>query len=119
MAVSEAGRSTAGASLAALGRGAARRAPGSAAVVAGEERLTWAELDAAVDRSAAGFAGHGLLPGDRIALQLPNGLRGLRVALGARGAGLVVVPVNTAYTDPELEYVLPDSGASLLVVAAD
>jgi long-chain acyl-CoA synthetase len=105
--------------MAALVREAARRAPGSAAVVAGEERLTWAELDAAVDRSAAGFAGHGLLPGDRIAIQLPNGLPWLRAALGALRAGLVVVPVNTAYTDPELEYVLTDSGASLLVVAAD
>ena len=50
---------------------------------------------------------------------MPNGLAWLRAALGALRAGLVVVPVNTAYTDPELEYVLADSGASLLVAAAD
>jgi long-chain acyl-CoA synthetase len=81
--------------------------------------LTWSELDAAVDRTAAGFAGKGLQPGDRIAIKLPNGLPWLRAALGALRAGLVVVPVNTAYTDPELEYVLGDSGASLLVVADD
>jgi long-chain acyl-CoA synthetase len=31
----------------------------------------------------------------------------------------VVVPVNTAYTDPELDYVLGDSGAALLVAATD
>ena len=43
----------------------------------------------------------------------------MRAAVGALRAGLVVVPVNTAYTDPELEYVLTDSGAALLVVAAD
>jgi long-chain acyl-CoA synthetase len=114
MAVSEAG-----ASMAALVREAARRDPGSPAVVAGDRRLTWAELDAEVDRAAAGYAGHDLRPGDRVAIQLPNGLPWLRAALGALRAGLVVVPVNTAYTDPELEYVLTDSGASLFVAAGE
>ena len=109
----------AGTSLAALVRAAAAAAPDAPAVVAGEERLTWAELDAAVDRAAAGYAARGLAPGDRVAVQLPNGLAWLRAALGALRAGLVVVPVNTAYTDPELEYVLTDSGAALLVAAAD
>ncbi|WP_305852266.1 AMP-binding protein [Blastococcus sp. PRF04-17] len=66
-----------------------------------------------------GFAGHGLTPGDRVAVQLPNGLPWLRATLGALRAGLVVVPVNTAYTDPELEYVLTDSRAALLVAATD
>src|SRR4051812_7848974 len=114
MAVSEAGTS-----MAALVREAARRDPGSPAVVSGDRRLTWAELDAEVDRAAAGYAGRDLAPGDRVAIQLPNGLPWLRAALGALRAGLVVVPVNTAYTDPELEYVLTDCGASLFVVAGD
>jgi long-chain acyl-CoA synthetase len=43
----------------------------------------------------------------------------LLAALGALRAGLVVVPVNTAYTDPELAHVLGDSGASLFVVRAE
>ncbi len=109
----------AGASLADLVRAAARRRPEAPAVVAGDRRLSWAELDAAVDRAAAGFAGYGLAAGDRVAVQLPNGLDWLRAALGALRAGLVVVPVNTAYTDPELGYVLTDSGAALLVAAAE
>jgi long-chain acyl-CoA synthetase len=111
--------SEAGTSLAALVRAAARRSPEAPAVVAGEQRLSWAELDAAVDRAAAGYAALGLTPRDRVAVQLPNGVSWLRAALGALRAGLVVVPVNTAYTDPELEYVLTDSGAALLVVATD
>jgi long-chain acyl-CoA synthetase len=109
----------AGSSLSSLVRAAARRRPDSPAVVAGEQRLSWAELDAAVDRAAAGFAARGLTAGDRVAVQLPNGVAWLQAALGALRAGLVVVPVNTAYTDPELEYVLTDSGTSLLVVPAD
>jgi long-chain acyl-CoA synthetase len=109
----------AGTSLAELVRSAARRRPGAPAVVAGDQRLNWAELDAAVDRSAAGYVAQGLVPGDRVAIQLPNGLDWLRAALGALRAGLVVVPVNTAYTDPELEYVLSDSGAGLFVAAIE
>ena len=109
----------AGASLAALVRAAAAERPDAPAVVAGDQRLTWGELDAAVDRAAAGYAALGMAPGDRVAVQLPNGVPWLRAALGALRAGLVVVPVNTAYTDPELEYVLSDSGAALLVASAD
>lgn len=108
----------AGRSLAALVRSAARQRPDAPAVVTRAERLTWAELDAAVDRAAAGYAARDLAPGDRVAVQLPNGLAWLRAVLGALRAGLVVVPVNTAYTEPELEYVLTDSGAALLVAPA-
>ncbi|MGY1670159.1 class I adenylate-forming enzyme family protein [Geodermatophilus sp. SYSU D00710] len=104
--------------LAALVRAAAARRPEAPAVVDGVTRLTWAELDALVDRVAAGLAARGLARGDRVAVQLPNGVDWLRAVLGALRAGLVVVPVNTAYTDPELEHVLTDSGASLLVAAA-
>src|SRR3954470_1778335 len=109
----------AGTSLPALVRAAARRRPDAPAVIAGEERLSWGQLDAAVDRAAAGYAALGLRPGDRAAIQLPNGVRWLCAALGALRVGLVVVPVNTAYTDPELEYVLADSGAELLVSDTD
>ncbi|MGY1622700.1 AMP-binding protein [Geodermatophilus sp. SYSU D00965] len=106
-----------GVSLAALVRAAARARPEAPAVVAGDERLNWAELDAQVDRAAAGYAARGLRPGERVAVQLPNGTDWLRASLGALRAGLVVVPVNTGYTDPELEYLLQDSGAALLVAA--
>ncbi|TYP89625.1 long-chain acyl-CoA synthetase [Blastococcus xanthinilyticus] len=107
--------SEAGLSLAALVRAAAQRDPDSAAVVTADRRLTWGELDAEADRVAAGYAERGLTPGERVAVQLPNGLAWLRAVLGGLRAGLVVVPVNTAYTDPELEHVLTDSGAVLLV----
>jgi long-chain acyl-CoA synthetase len=101
--------------LAALVRVNARVRPDAPAVVDGATRLTWRELDALVDRTAAGLAARGLVPGDRVAVQLPNGVDWLRAVLGALRAGLVVVPVNTAYTDPELRFVLGDSGAALLV----
>ncbi|WP_369257895.1 AMP-binding protein [Geodermatophilus amargosae] len=105
--------------LAALVRAAAGDRPDAPAVVDGGTRLSWRELDALVDRAAAGYGARGPAPGDRVAVQLPNGVDWLRAVLGALRAGLVVVPVNTGYTDPELEHLLTDSGAALLVTAAD
>ncbi len=98
-----------------LVRAAAVASGEAPALVQGDRRLSWAELDAAVDRAAAGFAAAGLAAGDRVAVQLPNGIDWVLAAVGAMRAGLVVVPVNTAYTDPELEHLLVDSGARLLV----
>jgi long-chain acyl-CoA synthetase len=105
--------------MSSLVRDAAQRRPEAPAVVDGDVRLTWADLDAAVDAAAAGYAARGLASGDRVAVQLPNGVPWLRAVLGALRAGLVVVPVNTAFADPELEYVLADSGAALLVASAE
>jgi long-chain acyl-CoA synthetase len=106
-------------SLSALVRRAAATAGNSPALVAGALRLTWSDLDARVDRAAAGYAARGLQPGDRVAVQLPNGVDWVVAVVGALRAGLVVVPVNSAYTDPEVGHLLTDSGARLLVVAQE
>jgi long-chain acyl-CoA synthetase len=106
-------------SLSALVRRAAETAGDSPAVVAGEVRLTWTEVDELVDRAAAGYVARGLQPGDRVAVQLRNGVDWVVAVTGALRAALVVVPVNTAYTDPEVEYLLSDSGARLFVTGAE
>ena len=103
----------------ALVRRAAATAGDAPALVHGDRRLTWTELDELVDRAAAGFVSRGLTAGDRVAVQLPNGVDWVVAVMGALRAGLVVVPVNTAYTGPEVEHLITDSGAGLLVVAAD
>ena len=100
-----------------LVRRAAAERGASDALVEGGRRVTWAELDALVDRAAAGYAERGLTAGDRVAVQLRNGVDWVLATVGALRAGLVVVPVNTAYTGPETEYLLTDSGARLLVTA--
>lgn len=98
-----------------LVRRAATRAGHAAALVHGSRRLTWTELDDLVDRAAAGYAARGLTAGQRVAVQLRNGVDWVVAAVGAMRAGLVVVPVNTAYTDAEVTHLLTDSGARLLV----
>ena len=98
-----------------LVRRAARVTPDQVALVDEVTRLSWAELDARVSAAALALRGAGLDDGDRLALQLGTGVDFVLLYLGAGRAGLVVVPVNPAYTPPELTHVLNDSGARLLV----
>ncbi len=83
--------------------------------VTGRE-TTWATLDASVDAMAAGFRRHGLERGDRIALLLGNRIEFVAVYFAALRAGMIAVPLNTAYTAHEVADLLHRSGARLLVV---
>jgi long-chain acyl-CoA synthetase len=85
------------------------------ALVDGATVLTWAELDAATTRAAVALLAAGLGAGDRVAIQVSSGAPFTALYLGALRAGLIAVPVNPAYTTPELRHVLTDSGATLLV----
>jgi len=107
-----------GSNLAALVRRAAERDPDHPALIAGGTVLRWGELDAAVDRAAAALRGLGLVPGDRVALQLGNTLDFPVLYFGTLRAGLVAVPANTGYTRPELSHLLADAAASALVTSS-
>jgi long-chain acyl-CoA synthetase len=100
-----------------LVRRSAARDGAHPALVSGERRLSWADLDALVDRAAAALRGLGLAEGDRVALQVGNTDDFAAVYFGALRAGLVCVPVNVGYTVPEVRYMLADSGARALVTS--
>jgi long-chain acyl-CoA synthetase len=85
------------------------------ALVDPDVRLTFAELDQLTRRWAAAFAAHGLLPGDRIAVSLPNGAPIAVSFLAAQRGGFVWVGINRAYTGVEQRDLLADSGARLLL----
>lgn len=93
----------------------ARRHGDRPALVDGDRRLTWAELDAAVDAAAQGFSAAGLVPGYRVVLMLANGVGFVTSYLGCLRAGLVAVPLNTGLTAHEVAGVLKHSGARLVV----
>src|SRR6266568_5027703 len=76
---------------------------------------TYRELDELSGRFAAGLRAAGLVPGQVVALQLPNIPQFLAAYFGALKAGLVVLPLNPLLMAPELEYHLTDSAASLLI----
>jgi long-chain acyl-CoA synthetase len=61
----------------------------------------------------------GLAPGDRVAIFMGNIPEYLEVLYGAWFAGLVVVPINAKLHSKEADYIIRDSGASVLFVSAD
>ena len=81
------------------------------AVVCGETRMTYTQLDAAASQVAAGLVANGLEPGDRVALSCPNLPYFPIVYFGILKAGGVVVPLNVLLRAREIEYHLQDSGA--------
>jgi fatty-acyl-CoA synthase len=85
--------------------------------VAQEVRLTYAELDAEVDRVARGLLAAGLEPGDRVGIWSPNGAEWTLVQLATARAGVILVTINPAYRTSELVYALNQSGCRLLFAA--
>jgi long-chain acyl-CoA synthetase len=81
-------------------------------------QLSYLELDAASDRFAAGLRVRGIVPGDAVALQLPNVPQFLVAYFGILKAGCVVVPMNPLYKAGEIGYILEDSGARLMITWA-
>ncbi|QSR24901.1 AMP-dependent synthetase [Nocardioides aromaticivorans] len=61
----------------------------------------------------------GIEPGDRVAVMLPNVVQWPVFWLAALKAGAVVVPINSAYQRADLEFVLTDSGARVVVTDGD
>src|SRR5579863_5086916 len=101
--------------LAVMLRESARRAPDKTAVILGEVRLSYADLDELSDRVAANLTAGGLAPGDRVGLQLPNIPQFVIAYFGILKAGGVVVPMNVLLKAPEIAFQLEDSGARALI----
>jgi long-chain acyl-CoA synthetase len=96
---------------------AAERAPAREAVVAVDRRLGWRELRAEVDRMAAALhARHGIKPGDRVALLLLNSVEFCVGVLACARLGAVAVTLNTKLRARELEFMLQNSGARVLLM---
>ena len=56
-----------------------------------------------------------LKPGDRVAVQVEKSPEALALCAACAQAGLVFLPLNTAYTVDELRYFIENSGAALIV----
>jgi len=86
--------------------------PSNEAVVeVGGERLTYRGLWDRAARTAGGLRAASIQPGDRVAIRLGNGADWCVAFFAIQMAGAVAVPVNTRFTEPEIEYVVKDSGS--------
>ncbi|MEV0712480.1 AMP-binding protein [Nocardia aurea] len=80
---------------------------------------TYRELGAAVDAVATGLARLGVGPGDRVGIWAPNCAEWFLVQYATAKIGAILVTVNPAYRTGELEYVLRQAGARVLVAARE
>ncbi|HEV2734306.1 MAG TPA: amino acid adenylation domain-containing protein, partial [Longimicrobiaceae bacterium] len=92
-----------------------RRAPDAEALVAGGERLTYAELARRAGCLARRLAALGVGPEDRVGILLERGADMVAAMLGVLGAGGAYVPLDPEYPAERLAFMLADSGARVLV----
>jgi long-chain acyl-CoA synthetase len=95
---------------------ARKRTPDATALWFGSERWTYAELDDVTTRVAAGLAGAGVRPGERVALFLPNCPELVFSYFACFKLGAIAVPLNYRYREAEARYALEHSGATTLIV---
>jgi fatty-acyl-CoA synthase len=89
------------------------------ALVVPHQQVRWSytELNARVNRLAAGLLALGLRPGDRVGIWSQNCAEWVLVQFATARAGLVMVNINPAYRRAELEYVLDKVQCSALILA--
>jgi len=93
--------------------------PAAPAIVSDGTEITYEQLWTRIARFAAGLESAGVEPGDRVAVYLPNLPEFVVSFYGTLRAGGVVVPMNPQYKTREIDHLLSDSGATVVVTLAD
>src|SRR4051794_16290972 len=99
----------------AMFRDAVARQPDTVLLQFFDRGMTVAEVDRATDALAAGLVANGFGRGDRLAVYLQNVPQFVLAMLATWKAGGIMVSINPMNKARELEYLLADSGASVLV----
>jgi long-chain acyl-CoA synthetase len=100
-------------------RSSVERDPGKVLIRYFDGALTVSDVESITDSLAAAFAHNGVALGDRVALYMQNVPAFLLCMLASWKCGAVLVSVNPMYKERELEVLLADSGAKLLVCHPD
>jgi fatty-acyl-CoA synthase len=95
----------------------ARRTPDRCAIVFADDQLTWAEVYERAVARGRGLIELGIVPGDGVAVLLPNGLDWFVTNIAVALSGGVFLGLNTWYQLDDLLYVLVHSGAKVLVAS--
>jgi fatty-acyl-CoA synthase len=97
----------------------ARGTPDALALVDARHRLTFAELDAQVNRCANLLERLALARGDRLAVYLPNRAEAVFALLAGMKAGVTVVPLNWRLQGPDLARVLDHCTPACLLTTTE
>lgn len=82
------------------------------------EAVTFKQLDERSNQIAHLFRENGIKPGDTIAIFAENSARYFEIAWAAQRSGLYYVCISSRLTAPEVEYIVSDSGARILISSA-
>jgi long-chain acyl-CoA synthetase len=96
----------------------ARHLSPRAALVFGDRRWTYGELDQDAGRVAAGLARLGVRPGERVCLHLGNRPEFVLAYYGCQKLGAIPVALNVTYAREELAYIVRDSEAAAILTGA-
>jgi long-chain acyl-CoA synthetase len=105
-------------SVAAILKESAARTPDAIAITVGDDEISYARLWDETRSYAGALRSRGVKPGDAVGILIPNVADFPRVYYAVLSLGAVVVPVHALLKADEIEYVLRDSGATLLICAA-
>jgi carnitine-CoA ligase len=85
-----------------------------------DRTTSWSAREAlnAASRRAGALSSQGVRCGDRVAILCSNRIEFMETVLGCAWLGAVAVPINTASRGMQLQHILTNSGARLLVVEA-
>ena len=97
----------------------ARRTPDAVVVHFKERNVTFRELEERTARARGALAAQGIKHGDRVALVMSDSPEMMTAMLAVMGMGAIVVPCSTMLKPAEIEYMLQDSGAKLVIVTPE
>ncbi len=106
-------------SVHAMLEGAIARRPNATALICGDERVSYLELDDAVGRVAGGLRALGVGKGDRVAMALANSIEFVVVLFAVARLGAVSVPLNIRHQFAENRHILEDCAARVVVHEGD
>jgi len=93
----------------------AKKRKSKIALLVDNEKITYGDILEKVDKLAGYFTQKGIKEGDRVALFLRNSPEFIYTIFAVSKIGAISVPINTFLKEEELDYILEDSGAKLLV----
>lgn len=97
----------------------ANKSPEYCALRFQEKALSYGALAEAVESVARALVNLGLGPGDRVAVYLPKCFECVMALFGAAAAGCVFVPVNPLLKQRQVQHILRDSGARVLITSPE
>ncbi|MFH8494928.1 amino acid adenylation domain-containing protein [Streptomyces coeruleorubidus] len=95
----------------------AHRTPDATALISGEQRLSYEELDAAANRLARQLRTRGAARGERVAVLLPRGPHLITALLAVLKSGAAYLPLDPSLPTPRLSLLLADGTPVLLLTS--